>query len=65
MAIKKTSYQNLNNELNEILDLLQTTDLDVDEALKAYERGMAIAQELESYLKTAETTIKKIKTNSF
>lgn len=57
----KTNYQNLSSELESILARLQSADLDIDEAVKAYERGMTIAKELEVYLKTAENKITKIK----
>lgn len=57
---KSKDYAELNTELNEILTKLQSTDLPVDEAVKVYERGMAIAKELETYLKSAENKIKKI-----
>ena len=36
-------------------------DLDVDEAVKFYERGMEISKELEAYLKDAENKVTKIK----
>jgi exodeoxyribonuclease VII small subunit len=61
MPTKKTDYTKLNAELDEILVKLQSSDLDVDEAVKAYERGMNIAKELEAYLKQAENKIKKIR----
>lgn len=57
----KTDYQSLSNELEIILSKLQSADLDIDEAVKAYERGIVIAKELEVYLKTAENKITKIK----
>ncbi len=63
MATKKTDYQALSQELDEILAQLQTAELDIDEAVKAYERGVAIAKELEIYLKSAENKITKIKTD--
>lgn len=49
-------------ELDEILTKLQSNDLDVDEAIKLYERGMEVAKEIEKYLKEAENKITKIKT---
>lgn len=61
MSSKKTDYLVLSRELDEILVKLQSTDLDIDEAMKVYERGMEIAKELETYLKTAENKIIKIK----
>lgn len=60
MTVKK-NYQQLSAELEEILAKLQSADLDIDDAVKAYERGMAIAEELELYLKDAENKITKIK----
>ena len=60
MSAKSIDYKELSAELDEILDKLQSTDLDVDEAVAAYERGMAIAKQLEGYLKTAENKIRKI-----
>lgn len=61
MATKKTDYKSLNTELDELLAKLQSEDLDVDEAVALYERGIAITQELEIYLKEAENKVAKIK----
>ena len=61
---KKTDaidYRQLSQELDAILDELQTADLDIDEAVKKYERGMMLVKELEDYLKTAENKVTKIK----
>ena len=60
---KKLSYQKLSTELDTILGELQGGELDIDEAVKKYERGMAIVKELQTYLKTAENTVKKVKAN--
>jgi exodeoxyribonuclease VII small subunit len=57
----KPAYKELSNELDEILASLQSADLDIDEALKCYERGMVIVKELEEYLKTAENKVTKLK----
>jgi exodeoxyribonuclease VII small subunit len=57
----KVDYKKLSAELDELLETLQTADLDVDEAVKAYERGMAIAKQLETYLKQAENKIARVK----
>lgn len=59
--MKEIDYQALNTELSEILARLQSDDLSVDEALKAYERGIAITKELEKYLKTAENKVAKVR----
>lgn len=63
MTVKKIDYQSLSMELDEILEKLQSAELNIDEAVKAYERGMTIAKELETYLKEAENKITKIKAN--
>jgi exodeoxyribonuclease VII small subunit len=55
------NYQELSTELDTILAQLQTDDFDIDEALKLYERGIAITKQLESYLKNAENTVTKLK----
>jgi exodeoxyribonuclease VII small subunit len=57
----KIDYKKLSAELDEVLAKLQSADLDVDEAVKAYERGMKLAKELEAYLKEAENKITKVK----
>lgn len=54
-------YAALNEELDTILAKLQSDQLDVNDAIGLYERGMHITKELEAYLKTAENKITKIK----
>lgn len=56
-----TNYRALNEELNEILSELQSGELDIDEAVKKYERGIKIVGELETYLKTAKNKVSKAK----
>lgn len=58
---KEIDYKLLSAELDELLTKLQTADLDIDEAVKAYDRGMQIAQDLQAYLKQAENKVTKIK----
>ncbi len=58
---KAINYQELSKELDTILAQLQTDDFDIDEALKLYERGIAISKQLEAYLKDAENTVTKLK----
>jgi exodeoxyribonuclease VII small subunit len=60
MTTKSINYRTLNDELAAILDDLQAGTLDIDEALKRYERGMSITNELESYLKQAENSITRV-----
>ena len=58
---KTTSYQELNQELDAILTALQSGELDIDHALKQYERGMGIVKQLEVYLKQTQNKITKLK----
>lgn len=61
MTAKNIDYKKLSIELDELLAKLQSADLDVDEAVQTYERGMAIVKQLEIYLKEAENKVTKIK----
>jgi exodeoxyribonuclease VII small subunit len=61
MSKQEIDYQKLSSELQDILNRLDTNDLDVDAAIKQYERGMEIVGQLEDYLKTAENKVKKVK----
>lgn len=58
---KDINYRQLSQQLDEILDNLQSGNLDIDEAIKKYEQGMAIVQQLQTYLKDAENKVTKIK----
>jgi exodeoxyribonuclease VII small subunit len=55
------TYEELNRELEAVLADLQREDLDVDEALARYERGLELVKKLETYLKTAENKVQKLK----
>jgi exodeoxyribonuclease VII small subunit len=57
---KRKSYQELTIELEGILTQLQSGELDIDAAMKAYQKGLELIGELEQYLKTAENTIRKV-----
>lgn len=57
---KNVDYKSLSAELDEVLEKLQAGEVDVDEAVKLYERGMAITKQLEAYLKTAENKVRKV-----
>jgi exodeoxyribonuclease VII small subunit len=61
MTQPKATYQSLSAELDDVMAQLQADDIDIEVAVKAYERGMHIVAELEKQLKTAENKVKKIK----
>jgi exodeoxyribonuclease VII small subunit len=58
---KEINYVELSQELDTILAQLQADDFDVDEAIKLYERGIEISKQLETYLKTAQNKVTKLK----
>lgn len=52
----------MNAELEQILSQLQDPAIGVDKALKLYEQGQKITQELQAYLKTTTNRLKNIDT---
>lgn len=61
MPKTKPDYEALTTELDSVLGALQRDDLGVDEALKKYQRGLELVQQLEAYLQSAENTITELK----
>jgi exodeoxyribonuclease VII small subunit len=59
MGVKK-DYSDMQNELNEIVNDLQSGNIDVDDAMKKYDRGQELVKEISEYLKNAENKITKI-----
>jgi exodeoxyribonuclease VII small subunit len=56
-----STYKELSEELDKVMRDLEQGDLDIDEAVKCYERGLAIVRELESHLKEAENKVTELK----
>jgi exodeoxyribonuclease VII small subunit len=54
-------YQTLQTELDSVMAELQREDLDVDAALKHYQRGLELIQQLQQYLQTAENKVIELK----
>ena len=59
MGVKK-DYSDMQIELNEIVNNLQSGNIDVDDAMKKYDRGQELVKEISEYLKNAENKITKI-----
>ena len=55
------TYEALKTELDTILAELQREDLDVDTALKHYQRGLELVRQLEKYLAKAENKVTELK----
>lgn len=54
------NYQQLADQLEEILLWFESGQVTLDEAVKKYEQANKLIAEMENYLKTAENKIKKI-----
>jgi len=61
MPKAKPTYQELKAELDTIMTELQREDLDVDEALESYKRGLELVKQLQAYLKTAENSLTELR----
>jgi exodeoxyribonuclease VII small subunit len=53
-------YNKLKQELDELIVRLEDETLDVDEAIKLYEKAQKVIAEMDKYLKNSEAKIKKI-----
>jgi exodeoxyribonuclease VII small subunit len=58
---KKATYKELSDELQQVMSSLEQGDLDIDEAVTCYERGLAIVKELEAHLRDAENKVTELK----
>lgn len=61
---KTATYKELSDELQQVMSDLEQGDLDIDEAVRCYERGLAIVRELEVHLKEAENKVTELKTTA-
>lgn len=48
-------------ELDEIIAYFDSDELDIDESLKQFERGVELSKELKEYLEQAKNKVEKIK----
>lgn len=55
------SYQQLSQRLDEIMTKIEDPNIDVDHAIELYQEGMELVEQIDQYLKKAETKIDKIK----
>ncbi|MFO0781490.1 MAG: exodeoxyribonuclease VII small subunit [Candidatus Saccharimonadales bacterium] len=60
MAKTTPTYEELKSELDAISMELQNGDLDVDQTVQKYERGLELVKQLQSQLTAAENTITKL-----
>ena len=58
------SYSEALKELEEITNYLESSEVDLDEAIKKFDRGSELAQKIEEHLLKAENKIYSIKNKS-
>lgn len=56
-----SDYRTLSTELETVLRKLEGDDLSIDEAIKAYEEGVALVKQIETHLAQAENHISKLR----
>ncbi|MCR4312083.1 MAG: exodeoxyribonuclease VII small subunit [Candidatus Uhrbacteria bacterium] len=58
---KKTAFSDQFAELEEITEWFETADVDLDEGLKKFERGLELAKALKQKLADVENTVVTLK----
>lgn len=54
------SYQQMTEELSQLVDWFESDLVNLDEAVEKYEQAMDLLNQMEIYLKTAKNKVKKI-----
>ncbi len=57
---KKATYTQMSAELDTVLGRLQQSDIQVDEAVALYEKGLQLVDVLEAHLQALEHTVKRV-----
>ena len=58
---KNTTFEENLKQLEDIVDRLESGEIDLEKSVELYEKGMILKNQCESKLKNIETQIKKIK----
>jgi exodeoxyribonuclease VII small subunit len=60
MATKLKTYQQMSDELTQLIEWFESDQVNLDEAVHKYEQALELIKQMEASLKTAENKIKKI-----
>ena len=60
MAEKKMKFQDAMNRLDEIVALLNNSSLELEEAMKYFEEGLALSKQCEKQLKEFENKVDQL-----
>jgi exodeoxyribonuclease VII small subunit len=63
MEKTEDNYESMYTELELIIESLQSGELNLDEAVKNYDRSTVLINKLEKHLKEAQNKVTKIKAN--
>ena len=63
MAKKVKNYKELTEQLEEVLNELESGELSVEESMKKYEEGVPLTKELLQILEKAEAKVKMIQSD--
>lgn len=63
MAKKVKNYKELTEQLEEVLNELESGELSVEESMKKYEEGVSLTKELLHILEKAEAKVKMIQSD--
>ncbi|HBW13427.1 MULTISPECIES: exodeoxyribonuclease VII small subunit [Proteiniclasticum] len=63
MAKKVKNYKELTEQLEEVLNELESGELSVEESMKKYEEGVSLTKELLQILEKAEAKVKMIQSD--
>ena len=61
--IEKMSFEEAFDELNKIVDFIESSDVSLDDSIMVYEMGIQLKKHCEKKLKDAEVKIKKVVDN--
>lgn len=61
MTTNQADYQTTSQKLDMVLSALQQPDVAVDEAVKLYEKGMKLVEQLEHHVANAENKLEKVR----
>lgn len=60
MSDKTTNFKQQLDELEKIVEWFESEEVDVDQALEKFQRGMELVSSLEKWLDEAENTVQEI-----
>lgn len=59
MSANKKTYRQLKEQLESLIEELESPSIDIDDALKTHKQAKEVIKELQDYLKNADAQIKK------